>query len=74
MEDTSFLNKMFLQLRSTCKSYYTQHLDRMLEEAAVEFYPTIKFMRIECPKYPGFCITRQKSVYPFIEIFHSPKQ
>ncbi|KAF9611142.1 hypothetical protein IFM89_027197 [Coptis chinensis] len=27
----------------------------------------------ECPKYPGFCITRQKKDYPFIEIFHSPE-
>ncbi|KAJ4911179.1 Thioredoxin superfamily protein [Raphanus sativus] len=26
-------------------SNYTQHLDRMLEEAAAEFYPNIKFMR-----------------------------
>ncbi|KAH0859846.1 hypothetical protein HID58_088107, partial [Brassica napus] len=56
------------------RSNYTQHLDRMLEEAAAEFYPNIKFMRVECPKYPGFCITRQKSEYPFIEIFHSPQQ
>ncbi|KAF2576678.1 hypothetical protein F2Q70_00005321 [Brassica cretica] len=96
MGDTSFLDRMLLQLRSTCKYYsgypkdlgpsrvihftseresnYTQHLDRMLEEAAAEFYPNIKFMRVECPKYPGFCITRQKSEYPFIEIFHSPQQ
>ncbi|CAH8355345.1 unnamed protein product [Eruca vesicaria subsp. sativa] len=114
MGDSSFLDRMLLQLRSTCKYYsgypkdlgpskvihftserefvqllhqgypvvvaftirsnYTQHLDQMLEEAAAEFYPNIKFMRVECPKYPGFCITRQKSEYPFIEIFHSPQQ
>ncbi|KAF3782550.1 hypothetical protein EJ110_NYTH19116 [Nymphaea thermarum] len=30
--------------------------------------------RVECPKYPGFCITRQRKDYPFIEIFHSPEQ
>lgn len=30
--------------------------------------------QVECPKYPGFCITRQKKEYPFIEIFHSPEQ
>uniref|UniRef100_A0A0R0L9B2 Uncharacterized protein n=1 Tax=Glycine max TaxID=3847 RepID=A0A0R0L9B2_SOYBN len=30
--------------------------------------------KVECPKYPGFCITRQKKEYPFIEIFHSPTQ
>ncbi|ANM69999.1 putative Thioredoxin-like superfamily [Arabidopsis thaliana] len=113
MGDSTFLDRMLLQLRSTCKYYsgypkdlgpsrvlhftserefvqllhqgypvvvaftirsnYTQHLDRMLEEAAAEFYPNIKFMRVECPKYPGFCITRQKNEYPFIEIFHSPQ-
>ncbi|CAL1382685.1 unnamed protein product [Linum trigynum] len=53
---------------------YTRHLDKVLEEAAAEFYPGVKFMRVECPKYPGFCITRQKKEYPFIEIFHSPEQ
>ncbi|KAI4305924.1 hypothetical protein L6164_029250 [Bauhinia variegata] len=58
----------------TIRSNYTQHLDRVLEEAAVEFYPNVKFMRVECPKYPGFCITRQRNEYPFIEIFHSPEQ
>ena len=31
-------------------------------------------LQVECPKYPGFCITRQKKEYPFIEIFHSPIQ
>ena len=30
--------------------------------------------QVECPKYPGFCITRQRKEYPFIEIFHSPEQ
>ncbi|CAA7019870.1 unnamed protein product [Microthlaspi erraticum] len=114
MGDATFLDRMLLQLRSTCKYYsgypkdlgpsrvihftserefvqllhqgypvvvaftiksnYTSHLDKMLEESAAEFYPNIKFMRVECPKYPGFCITRQKSEYPFIEIFHSPQQ
>ncbi|CAL5365015.1 unnamed protein product [Camellia sinensis] len=29
---------------------------------------------VECPKYPGFCITRQRKEYPFVEIFHSPEQ
>ncbi|RAL43847.1 hypothetical protein DM860_014348 [Cuscuta australis] len=58
----------------TIKSNYTRHLDKVLEEAAVEFYPNVKFLRVECPKYPGFCITRQKKEYPFIEIFHSPEQ
>lgn len=58
----------------TIKGNYTKHLDKVLEEAAVEFYPHVKFMRVECPKYPGFCITRQKTEYPFIEIFHSPEQ
>ncbi|CAI0443469.1 unnamed protein product, partial [Linum tenue] len=58
---------------------YTRHLDKVLEEAAAEFYPGVKFMRVsgfcsvynislassqvECLKYPGFCITRQKK-YP----------
>ncbi|XP_068634460.1 uncharacterized protein [Aristolochia californica] len=58
----------------TIKCTYTRHLDQVLEEAAAEFYPQIKFVRVECPKYPGFCITRQKKDYPFIEIFHSPGQ
>ncbi|KAJ4834894.1 hypothetical protein Tsubulata_038793 [Turnera subulata] len=58
----------------TIRGNYTKHLDRVLEEAASEFYPHVKFMRVECPKYPGFCIARQKNEYPFIEIFHSPEQ
>ncbi|XP_008794798.2 uncharacterized protein LOC103710706 [Phoenix dactylifera] len=58
----------------TIRVPYTKHLDRVLEEAAAEFYPHIKFMRVECPKYPGFCIARQRKEYPFIEIYHSPEQ
>ncbi|KAL3533519.1 hypothetical protein ACH5RR_007040 [Cinchona calisaya] len=58
----------------TIKCNLTKHLDKVLEEAAVKFYPHVKVMRVECPKYPGFCITRQKKEYPFIEIFHSPEQ
>ncbi|XP_038885441.1 uncharacterized protein LOC120075825 isoform X2 [Benincasa hispida] len=58
----------------TVRGNYTKHLDKVLEEAAVEFYPNIKFMRVECPKYPGFCISRQRKEYPFIEMFHSPQQ
>ncbi|MQM13271.1 hypothetical protein Taro_046196 [Colocasia esculenta] len=54
---------------SECQCAYTRYLDRVLEEAAAEFYP-----HVECPKYPGFCLTRQKKEYPFIEIFHSPEQ
>ncbi|XP_040869766.1 uncharacterized protein [Glycine max] len=56
----------------TIRGNYTRHLDKVLEESAAEFYPNVKFMRVECPKYPGFCITRQKKEYPFVEIFHSP--
>nr|GMD16907.1 Thioredoxin-like protein [Ipomoea batatas]GMD21084.1 Thioredoxin-like protein [Ipomoea batatas] len=58
----------------TVKGNYTRHLDKVLEEAAAEFYPNVKFLRVECPKYPGFCITRQRKEYPFVEIFHSPEQ
>ncbi|KAK4757599.1 hypothetical protein SAY87_018900 [Trapa incisa] len=58
----------------TIRGNLTKHLDKVLEEAAVAFYPNVKFMRVECPKYPGFCISRQKNEYPFIEIFHSPVQ
>ncbi|MED6162611.1 hypothetical protein PIB30_072162 [Stylosanthes scabra] len=58
----------------TIRGNYTRHLDKVLEEAAAEFYPHVKFMRVECPKYPGFCITRQKNEYPLIEMFHSPEQ
>ncbi|KAI4331035.1 hypothetical protein MLD38_029264 [Melastoma candidum] len=57
----------------TIKGNLTRHLDKVLEEAAAEFYPHVKFMRVECPKYPGFCIARQKTEYPFIELFHSPE-
>ncbi|KAL9260352.1 hypothetical protein AKJ16_DCAP15694 [Drosera capensis] len=53
----------------TIRGNYTRHLDKVLEEAAVEFYPNVG-----CPKYPGFCITRQKKEYPFVELFHSPEQ
>ncbi|CAA2956397.1 Hypothetical predicted protein [Olea europaea subsp. europaea] len=92
MEESSFFNRMLLNLRATCKYYtgylkdlgpspaipfscnHTKHLDKVMEEAAAEFYPHVKFMRVECPKYPGFCITRQKKEYPFVEIFHSPEQ
>ncbi|XP_028798519.1 uncharacterized protein LOC114759037 [Neltuma alba] len=58
----------------TIRGNYTKHLDKVLEEAAAEFYPSVKFMRVECPKYPGFCITRQRKEYPFIEIYHSPEK
>jgi hypothetical protein len=30
--------------------------------------------QVECPKYPGFCLTRQKNEYPFIEVFYNPEQ
>ncbi|KAL1827368.1 hypothetical protein ACET3Z_005780 [Daucus carota] len=44
----------------TIKGNYTKHLDKVLEEAAAEFHPNIKFMRVECPKYPGFCLAQQQ--------------
>ncbi|KAM7486211.1 hypothetical protein LguiA_002220 [Lonicera macranthoides] len=58
----------------TIRSNYSRHLDRVLEEAAAEFHPRVKFMHVECPKYPGFCISRQRTEYPFVEIFYSPEQ
>ncbi|CAA2965190.1 uncharacterized protein LOC111366306 isoform X1 [Olea europaea subsp. europaea] len=58
----------------TIKCNHTKHLVKVMEEAAAEFYPHVKFMRVDCPKYPGFCITRQTKEYPFVEIFHSPEQ
>ncbi|ONM41104.1 Thioredoxin superfamily protein, partial [Zea mays] len=58
----------------TIKCTYTQHLDKVLEEAAAKFYPHIKFVRVECPKYPGFCLTRQRNEYPFVEVFYNPEQ
>ncbi|KAK4854208.1 hypothetical protein QYF36_020493 [Acer negundo] len=58
----------------TIRGNLVKQLDKVLEDAAVEFYPHVKFMRVECPKYPGFCITRQRKEYPFIEIFHTPEQ
>jgi hypothetical protein len=32
------------------------------------------FGQVECPKYPGFCLTRQKNEYPFVEVFYNPEQ
>ncbi|KAI3847812.1 hypothetical protein MKW98_021772 [Papaver atlanticum] len=58
----------------TIKCPFTKHFDKVLEEAASYFHPHVKFMRVECPKYPGFCITRQRKDYPYIEIFHSQQQ
>lgn len=29
-----------------CRGNYTRHLDKVLEEAAAEFYPHIRFMRV----------------------------
>ncbi|XP_024360378.1 uncharacterized protein [Physcomitrium patens] len=57
----------------TLKCPWTRRFDRVLEDAAAEWYPHIKFVRVDCPKYPGFCIARQRKDYPFVEIFHSPK-
>ncbi|KAG0557327.1 hypothetical protein KC19_11G120500 [Ceratodon purpureus] len=57
----------------TLRCPWTRRFDRVLEDAAAEWYPHIKFVRVECPKYPGFCIARQRKDYPFVEIFHSPK-
>ncbi|XP_025818749.1 uncharacterized protein LOC112895086 isoform X6 [Panicum hallii] len=84
MMNESFLDRMVSQLRSTCKCTYTHHLDKVLEEAAATFYPHIKFVRavnilllrcqVECPKYPGFCLTRQRNEYPFVEVFYNPEQ
>ncbi|GFP89203.1 hypothetical protein PHJA_001064000 [Phtheirospermum japonicum] len=58
----------------TIKHALTKRLDNVLEEAAAEFDPHVKFMRVDCPKYPGFCIARQQKEYPFIEMFYSPEQ
>lgn len=30
-------------------------------------------LQVECPRYPGFCMTRQKKEYPFIEVFYNPE-
>jgi hypothetical protein len=30
--------------------------------------------QVECPKYPGFCLTRQRNEYPFVEVFYNPEQ
>lgn len=35
--------------------------------------PTHQVCSSRVPKYPGFCIARQRRDYPFVEIFHSPK-
>ncbi|KAI4325076.1 hypothetical protein MLD38_030503 [Melastoma candidum] len=52
-------------------AFTIKHLDKVLEEAAAEFYPDVKFMHVECPKYLGFCIARQKTEYPFVDLFQS---
>ncbi|XP_066321594.1 uncharacterized protein [Miscanthus floridulus] len=66
--------RQFVQLLHEGRCTYTQHLDKLLEEAAATFYPHVKFVRVECPKYPGFCLTRQWNEYPFVEVFYSPEQ
>jgi len=66
--------RQFVQLLHEGRCSYTQHLDKLLEEAAATFYPHVKFVRVECPKYPGFCLTRQRNEYPFVEVFYSPEQ
>eukprot|EP00243_Klebsormidium_subtile_P000917 TRINITY_DN11535_c0_g1_i1.p1 TRINITY_DN11535_c0_g1~~TRINITY_DN11535_c0_g1_i1.p1 ORF type:complete len:156 (-),score=34.59 TRINITY_DN11535_c0_g1_i1:209-676(-) len=53
---------------------HARYLDKALEAAAAEWEGRVKFLRVECPKYPGFCITRQRKDYPFIEIFQSSQQ
>ncbi|GLU10556.1 hypothetical protein SLE2022_273490 [Rubroshorea leprosula] len=58
----------------TIRGNYTRHLDKVLKEAAAGFDPHVKFMWVERPKYPGFCMAWQKKEYPFIEIFHIPEQ
>ncbi|XP_025818745.1 uncharacterized protein LOC112895086 isoform X2 [Panicum hallii] len=76
--------RQFVQLLHEGRCTYTHHLDKVLEEAAATFYPHIKFVRavnilllrcqVECPKYPGFCLTRQRNEYPFVEVFYNPEQ
>ncbi|KAG2310771.1 hypothetical protein Bca52824_022328 [Brassica carinata] len=43
------------------------------QRAFLLLYSNLHALTVVC-LYPGFCITRQKSDYPFIEIFHSPQQ
>lgn len=51
--------------------YVTSHCICVL--LSCDFDLMFKF-QVECPKYPGFCISRQRKEYPFIEMFHSPQQ
>ncbi|RZC70896.1 hypothetical protein C5167_034062 [Papaver somniferum] len=40
----------------------------------LEGEPVLTTNQVECPKYPGFCVTRQRKDYPYIGIFHSSEQ
>eukprot|EP00850_Spirogloea_muscicola_P018635 SM000173S03004 [mRNA] locus=s173:86222:87612:+ [translate_table: standard] len=58
----------------TLRCAHTRVLDQALEDAAAEWHPHVRFMRVECPKYPGFCIARERTDYPFVEIFLSSQE
>ncbi|KAL0913373.1 hypothetical protein M5K25_016831 [Dendrobium thyrsiflorum] len=47
---------------------------RKIVSCCLEEFCSSKQHQVECPKYPGFCIARQRKDYPFIEIFHSPEE
>ena len=58
----------------TLKCEHTKHLDQTLKDVSSEYHPHVRVLRVECPKYPGFCISRQRSDYPFVEVFLSSRQ
>ncbi|KAI0500171.1 hypothetical protein KFK09_018380 [Dendrobium nobile] len=89
MGTSSFLDRMLSNLRETSR-YYTGHPKEFGPSRIIQFTSERQFVQllhegqpvvvaftinqVECPKYPGFCIARQRKDYPFIEIFHSPEE
>jgi hypothetical protein len=73
---------MLLEVSSCCLSWLlpfhgsgasavTCLLSFALKQKDIEYFFCAQ---VECPKYPGFCLTRQKNEYPFIEVFYNPEQ
>ena len=45
------LHRLTTEMKCYCRCTYTQHLDKVLEEAAATFYPHIKFVRVSQYSY-----------------------
>lgn len=73
------LSSIFVSIGLDIKAYWEKISFKYKESYSASslvfvYAGKISLWQVECPKFPGFCITRQKKEYPFIEIFHSPEQ